>query len=309
MDKSEQSAALRTLTVVFAAVLAGGVLLALFTVWVPGPAASASVTESLWSLDYWGWNESKEIRSEIWRNILLSFAAITALVIGTWRAMTASRQADITNDQARIAERGHFTERFTKAAEMLGEPVLAVRTGSIYALWQLVTESPNQHIVAVLETLCAFARFPTNDANINPPGDIPEAALPHLRKDVQIILDLIFNVKSRYRALLPNGYEIHLDGAILVNAKIENGSFFGASLRGADLSGASVKGTSLKGVDFSFANLKGADLTNCNLAGAVLQNAKGLTQAQLDVALVEEGGSPPALPEGLKPPVRFGPET
>ena len=53
--------------------------------------------------------------------------------------------------------------------------------------------------------------------------------------------------------------------------------------------------------DLKSANFRDANLGGANLTGANLERAN-LTQDQLDSACIMKGGSPPILPEGLKPP-------
>jgi uncharacterized protein YjbI with pentapeptide repeats len=69
----------------------------------------------------------------------------------------------------------------------------------------------------------------------------------------------------------------------------------------ANFSGASFRGTDLTGVNLANADLSGADLTDAilniaSIKGADLSTAKGLTQAQLDVACADDATK---LPEGL----------
>jgi len=88
-----------------------------------------------------------------------------------------------------------------------------------------------------------------------------------------------------------------LTNAFLLVADLSN-----AKLWGANLTGASLAFTNLGGVEFIGADLKGTDLSHANLTGAYLADAQHLEQEQLDDACISKGGTPPTLPEGLKPP-------
>ena len=81
---------------------------------------------------------------------------------------------------------------------------------------------------------------------------------------------------------------------------------------GADLFGANFSDTNLFGVDFNHSDLSYAKFNNarlndasfdkCPVSGTRFENSKGLTQKQIDKAVVSDDGIPPALPEGLKLP-------
>ena len=72
-------------------------------------------------------------------------------------------------------------------------------------------------------------------------------------------------------------------------ANLQNARFYWAHLEGADLGGADLDGAFLDGAHLEGANLKGADL----------RSVKGLTQSQIDSAIVSERTK---LPEGLNGP-------
>jgi hypothetical protein len=84
-----------------------------------------------------------------------------ALVFGVpflgWRAWAADRQARVAYLQAKTAEQGHLTDRFTKAIEQLGSEKMAVRLGAIYALERLSKDS-QQDDWTIMEVLSAYIR-------------------------------------------------------------------------------------------------------------------------------------------------------
>lgn len=314
MKKSEHRAALRTLTIVFAAVLASSVLLAFFTVWVPEPAPTASVSEnavkaepSFLSFEYWQEGGTNTSRSEVIRNLGLLAVGIVGLGFGIWRAYTAHRQtkasqkqADSANDQARIAEQGHFTDRFSKAVEQLGSETLPVRIGGIYALWRLAKDSPANDLVAVLDVLCAFVRNPIKDPVFEREAVVDSIESP-LRPDVQAVIDLLFAPAADYREHVPRHYRISFVRADLRCADLTFADFkignLGGNLAFANLEHANLRSANLREVLLFGANLRNAALTNANLSGADFSFVEGLTQTELDATRANPDDPPVNLPK------------
>ena len=61
-------------------------------------------------------------------------------------------------------------------------------------------------------------------------------------------------------------------------------------------------GANLTDARLTKANLTNAELTHADLTGADIEDARRLEQRQLDSACIHKGGTPPTLPEDLKPP-------
>ena len=80
---------------------------------------------------------------------------------------------------------------------------------------------------------------------------------------------------------------INLSGAIMSDANLS-----GAVMPIANLIGANLTDANLNGADLNDAKLHRANLAKADLSGAELKGCKGLTQKQLDQAVVQEGGSP-----------------
>ena len=105
-------------------------------------AAAVAQDFSVFSWAYWQEGDTSTSRSEVFRNVGLFFVAAIALGFGIWRAWTAhcqaeasQRQAEAANEQARLAEQGQITDRFSTVVEHLESEQLPVRLGGIYALW------------------------------------------------------------------------------------------------------------------------------------------------------------------------------
>ena len=86
-----------------------------------------------------------------------------AIIFAVWRSVVTERQADTTQRQFEIAQRGLLNERYQKGAEMLGSMVLSVRIGGIYALAGLAREHPEDYHTKIMRLLCAFVRNPTGE--------------------------------------------------------------------------------------------------------------------------------------------------
>ena len=163
-----------------------------------------------------------------------------------------------------ISQRGLLNERCQKGAEMLGSEVLAVRLGGIYALQSLNEDEPEQYHVRIMRLLSAFVRHPIKDEE--DAARMPTVGYPSMkivRQDVQVAMWVI-------------------TGRSNADIKLEKKVDFRLDLRGADLSYAQLAG----------ANLTGAVLFNVNLNGTLLVKAKGLTQAQLEIAYADPGNPP-----------------
>jgi len=85
----------------------------------------------------------------------------------------------------------------------------------------------------------------------------------------------------------------NFDNAVALYMCMSYANFTNASFRNADLTGVNLAHSDLSGAD-----LTGAKLDIASLKGANLATAKGLTQAQMDVACSDEETR---LPDGLTP--------
>jgi len=111
---------------------------------------------------------------------------------------------------------------------------------------------------------------------------------------------------KRHRSQPPRPIEPALVGAELANSDFQNASLIQASLiqanlREANFANADLTQASLHGADLSKANFTGASLNQTHLEDANLADAVGLTQKQLDLAIVNDRTK---LPAGLRRPGR-----
>ena len=265
------------------------------------------------SIVCWGWLNGGESGSTTIRNIGLVIAGWIALLLGIWRAVVADRQASSAQRQVDAARQSLLNERYQKGAEMLGNQVLSVRMGGVYALERLAQEHPDQYHIQIMALFCAFVRSPPDDEETKPrPRTSHGGPVQSLREDVQTVVAAIaardksrLAIEKEARTLVdPRVYSSDSDrppvrtpvhhqvgGHIEEENLLRTGDFyfdplFAVDLRHADLRGAwlrwggNLAGARLDGVNFSYADLTKMNLSRTHFNGAVLSGAE-LTVANL----------------------------
>ncbi|WP_171268306.1 pentapeptide repeat-containing protein [Oceanidesulfovibrio marinus] len=224
---------------------------------------------------------------EVAKSLGLLVAAFLGLGFTAWRAFAYDRQTV-------VAEQGHLTERFNKAAEQLGSEHMTVRIAAINALWRIGVDSKSQDDKrAVLDVLCGFVRE-YRPESLAQSAQVQKKRLarallkrkhtvsPLKRKatqqvcppDVQTVLDFL---GKRMDALhfkpWRMDYAVDLSGAYLAGCNLSGYSLRGISLHGANLCRVQAEGVDLAQADLGEANVQGANLTFAHLAGAKLWDA------------------------------------
>jgi len=246
--------------------------------------------------------------------LLAGFVGLGAL--GTF--WLNSRVYRITARTFELTERGHLTERYSKAIEQLGDEKLDVRLGGIYALEQIATDSPRTRDQAtIVEVLSAFVRV-HSDPLYQYRASLPESVEPEpleqqrdraaeyvaqLAKppvDIQAAVTVLGRLPDRpavSRGDLSdaslnrfNLLQANFTGAILSEADLSGADLNGADLNGAKLRGADLNGAKLRGADLRGADLRGADLSRAILNRAILNgailNGADLSEADLSEAIL-----------------------
>jgi Pentapeptide repeats (8 copies) len=238
-------------------------------------------------------------------NLRVSQQTLRATFQSLEDARAAQRGAEeAQRDTLRLQRESQIAERYTRAVEQLGNREASdVRTGAVYALEQIASDSPEQYHQPVVEMLAAFLREhadkthgPAPDAIGGPPRSSADliAALEVLgrRHDVHLErrpLDL-----RRIRVVGAYLDRANLHGAILNGAVLPGTSFEDAFLEGASLSDADLSNCDFNGADLSGALLDDADLryvrwTNARLTGTMLHGARyersRMTESQLTEAV------------------------
>ena len=172
---------------------------------------------------------------------------------------------------------------------MLGDSVLAVRLGGIYALQKLAEEHPELYHVEIMRLLCSFVRNPTKDPDLDQPMEIDgEVMPPRMREDVQeALLAIGFRTLNQFRIEEEDGFTADLHGANLGRADLSRFTLNGANLHGANLEGANLRQCRLIRADLTHANLARANLEEADFQEAQLEGAD-LEGANLDIAFFKD---------------------
>ena len=224
----------------------------------------------------WEWLRGEDSPSTTIGNVGLLVAAIWALPLAIWRSRVAERQAE-------TAQKALLNERYQTATEMLGNPLLPVRLGGIYALQNLAEERPETYHVQIMRLLCAYIRgsVPEQGSSVEIPGILVGCPTGiedrQIAEDVAAIMEVIRD-RDRSRIQLERKVEFKLDlhGADLRAARLDGADLSGALLWEANLSCSPetlINATRLDGADLTGANFVRADLSNANLRGAKLRRA------------------------------------
>ncbi len=226
---------------------------------------------------FWEWLSGNESGSTTIRNIALVAAGFIALVLATWRSKVAERQAN-------TAHQTLLNEQYQKGAEMLGNEVLSVRLGGIYALQRLAEEWPDQYHLQIMRLFCTFVRLPTKDRDFEPgQTDIEPGTLLGIRPDVGAVMEILGS-RSDLGIVIERKAEFRLDlrgcdlrGGQLINADHSNAYFHQSNLSGVNCANTDLTDAFLLDTDLSraqFRNVKFARtrLQFTNLSDAMLQN-------------------------------------
>lgn len=208
---------------------------------------------------------------------------------------SAAAQARATREQAQAnlnSERGQRQQRLKNAIEHLGYESDSVRLGGAYELFHLAHDTVDLR-QTVLDILCVHIRRTTGEATYRQ----RHASAPS--EEVQSLLSLLFVLEHDvFQGLFINLQGSWLNGADLVEARLEKARFVGACLQGVELRGAHLEGAMLaetcmqkavllgawlQQAVLSAADLREVDLRSAHLEGATLQRVN-LQEANLNGA-------------------------
>ncbi|GIJ08904.1 pentapeptide repeat-containing protein [Micromonospora andamanensis] len=236
-----------------------------------------------------------EIRPDPWQRLIAvgSILSVFVVAVGLYLSSEADRA------QLDVALKGQASDRYNDAVRQLNEPgreKLLLRVGAIYALEQLMRNSPSDQ-PATIEIIAGFVRL--NSPLPAVPG--PDAALASTSRavnrsdrvrlpiDIQAALTVLArrNSEEDDRAVLTSeglannqrsGDGLELPDTYLRGARIDGITLDGADLRGVDLREARVASASLRGTKLEWAKLDNANLSHSilhvtDLSGASMRNA------------------------------------
>ncbi len=245
------------------------------------------------------WDRLSETDSTKIRNIGLLIAGVIALPLAIWRSWIGERQVS-------TAQQNLLNERYQKGAEMLGDSVLSVRLGGIYALQHLAEDHPEQYHIQIMRLFCAFMRHPTEDSSmsINEHEDAPSANKQknncdvRLREDVESVLQAIATRSEQDLEIeKKSGFQPHLYATNLHAAKIRGLTRYEVKLRdihlnprhsfNENLSNIVFSDVDLSNADLDFTNMSYAEFEETNLSGAHLSRAN-LSRTSWIYAIVKD---------------------
>ena len=219
--------------------------------------------------------------------VLLALQALMSYKRAKALEDTAKAQAEATEEQAKAnqnTEQGQRQERLKNAIEHLGHEKDSVRLGGAYELFHLAEETEKWR-QTILDILCAHIRQTTGEAEYR------EKHKSKPSEEVQSLMTLLFvQEHDVFKGLHINLQESWLNGANLINARLQRANLINAQLQGAylinaRLQGANLLNAQLQGAYLSQGRLQGANLLWARLQGANLSWARlqgaGLFNAQL----------------------------
>jgi hypothetical protein len=258
-------------------------------------------------------------------------------LVAAWTGLAIGLAGIGTYLTYRLNRRGQVTDRFGKAIDQLGNQSLAVQTGALYTLEQIVYDSPELHW-PVMEVLFAYlntsaARDRLGAPRITYPSVVGEDLQMQVKglslpSNVQAALTIIgrrdasrdvdggvLNLRNldlgdarldraslaarSGRPAKVNLRYAHLAGAHLRDARLASADLTQALLIDANLKGADLTGARLVRADLRLVHLDGVTLKHADLSGADLRSVQGLVAAQLTEA---QWDAETRWPAGLVPP-------
>jgi hypothetical protein len=180
-----------------------------------------------------------------------------------------------------LNRQGQITERFTRAVDQLGDEVLDVRLGGIYALERLARESREDY-GPIVEILAAYVRehapIPSRGSSNDPESatgddkstsDVQSALTVLVGEDKAEALRSAASLKTDVQAALTVLARRNVDHDIEPTLDLSFTDLSGARLRNGRLEAANLRGGRLVGADLSDARLQGAILVGTDLQGTL----------------------------------------
>ncbi len=225
-----------------------------------------------------------------------SFRATLAQIIGgsllllslylTYRNVeNAQENTRIANETLRLLEKGNFTDRFTKAIDLLADQKLESRLGGIYTLEHIAHGSEKDHWT-IMEVLTAFVREKT-DEEIEKNVENSALKTTIIEKEPREDVKAIFTVFGRR-----NWVESEPQRINLTRISLQRYDFRGFKFNRIDLSFSNLTGSNLSKTDWVDVNLTYTDLDSVKLLDADLKesnlNCANLREANLTGAILEK---------------------
>ncbi len=262
--------------------------------WVLVTGVVAFATEWGEALKWWSNGAAPH---ESLRNLGLMLAGFIGIALATWRSTVAAAQA-------KTAQQGHITDRYSRAVEQLGSDNVTVRIGGIYALKRIAQDSLDRDHISVMEVLTNFIRHSpyakqqraatdlarkydeyteraTRDEEFAKKTEPPQHPRFMDCPDIIAAIDTIrtrsddqksLEATQKYTPTLKkaNFSYLLLNDVDLSGFDLNGVNLNDANITGVNLSNTDLSGYDLKGLDLSCAILSGIDLSDTDLFGAIL---------------------------------------
>ena len=132
---------------------------------------------------FWDVLSNGESASAALRNLSLALGVPIGIVLALWRSTIANRQASAAHkqveaglEQTRLAQESLLTDRFQRAAEMLGHRSAVVRIGGVQALTLLAGQHMDAYYHPVWQLLTTFVEVPRDDCESSSGSDVQVAS-------------------------------------------------------------------------------------------------------------------------------------
>ena len=132
---------------------------------------------------FWDVLSNGESPSATLRNLSLALGVPIGIVLALWRSTIANRQASAAHkqvatglEQTRLAQESLLTDRFQRAAEMLGHKSPVVRIGGVQALTLLSGQHMDAYYHPVWQLLTTFAEVPRDGWESSSGSDVQVAS-------------------------------------------------------------------------------------------------------------------------------------
>ncbi|SOH93484.1 Pentapeptide repeat-containing protein [Monaibacterium marinum] len=211
--------------------------------------------------------------------------ALVGLPFVIWRSVVAQQQA-------KTAEQGLFTDRFTKAIDQLGAersiksppqpieqgdsiitmqveesvPNIEVRIGAIYALERLAIDSARDQ-GTIIKILCVYIRthakmgtvYAKKYLNVEP------------RADIQAAINAIISISRLFNELKE---DINLSGSMLSKVNFSRANISNLILSYSYIAHSNFKYSTLHGMEARFSDISNANFAYADLTGADLRHTE-----------------------------------
>jgi uncharacterized protein YjbI with pentapeptide repeats len=278
-----------------------------------------SIDEKPYELSYKDWLEYQINYRDSWARLIGGLFVFFGILI-------AFHRLNIARDDQKIAQEEQMTNRFSKAAELLGHENISVRMAALYALERIANDSDKDYDV-IMETIAAYIRSlnpliepekeTTEDTNaaMNILGqrkrknsisslnsiNLSKLKLTSKKKDFSDFSFLGVNFsKSDLRYVNFSKSELKeaifnqstLNHANFTYAHLPRSTIIKASLENANFTHANLISADLQGSNLNDSILNMAHCTNTNFSDAQLRNADlqnaSLHKANLDSSFLNK---------------------